>query len=100
MQEFSFSKVKQHDAEHETDFIEQMQKVCTAHAQAGLGVGVFCQLRTDWTTQGVVYALRQTLRYIGYGYNNDMIFYNLGKLVYNIFDSMSANQSIQALIRE
>lgn len=89
MREFSFSEVKQYDADHGTNFIEQIQEVCTAHAQEKHGIGVFCQLRTDWTLEGVVYALRQTLRYMGYGYNNDMIFYNLGKLVHNIFDSMS-----------
>lgn len=89
MSEFSFSQVKQHDAEHGTDFLGQMQEMCTKHAQAGRGLGVFCQLRTDWTNQGIVYALRQTLRYIGYGYDDDMIFYNLGKLVYTTFASMS-----------
>lgn len=89
MREFSFNDVKRHDVEHGTNFLEQIQEVCTKHAQARHGFGVFCQFRTDWTTQGVVYALRQTLRYIGYGYDNDMIFYNLGKLVHTIFASMS-----------
>jgi len=90
MREFSFSAIKQYDVEHGTNFIEQIQGVCTAHAQERHGIGVFCQLRTDWTLEGIEYALRQTLRYIGYGYNNDMIFYNLGKLVYKIFYVMSA----------
>jgi len=87
--EFSFAEVKQYDVDYGTNFIEQIRAMCDKHAQAGHGHGVFCQLRTDWTTQGVVYTLRQTLRYIGYGYDDDMIFYNLGKLVYTIFASMS-----------
>ena len=89
MREFSFAEIKQHDTEHGTNFIEQIRAMCYKHAQGGHGLGVFCQLRTDWTTQGVVYALRQTLRYIGYGYDDSMIFYNLGKLVHTIFASMS-----------
>lgn len=89
MREFSFAEVKQHDEGHGTNFLEQVQEVVSKHAQDGRGVGVFCQLRTDWTLEGIVYALRQTLRYMGYGYNDDMIFYNLGKLVYIIFDTMS-----------
>lgn len=89
MREFSFAEVRQYDTEHGTNFLEQVQEVVSKHAQDGRGVGVFCQLRTDWTLEGVVYALRQTLRYMGYGYSDDMIFYNLGKLVHTIFTSMS-----------
>ena len=89
MREFSYAEVIQYDADHGTNFIEQIHLVCDKHAQAGHGLGVFCQLRTDWITQGIVYTLRQTLRYMGYGYDDPMIFYNLGKLVYKIFDSMS-----------
>lgn len=89
MREFSFGEVKRYDIEHETNFIEQIQEVCAEHAQERHELGVFLQLRTDWTTQGIVYTLRQTLRYVGYGYSNDMIFYNLGKLIHNIFVAMS-----------
>lgn len=93
MREFSFAEVKRYDAEHGTNFLKQVQDVVSKHTQDGHGLGVFYQLRTDWTNEGVVYALRQTLRYIGYGYNDDMIFYNLGKLVYTIFAAMSAAQT-------
>ncbi len=89
MLEFSFADVKQYDVEYNTNFIEQIQEMVGAHAQDGHGRGVFGQLRSDWTLEGIVYALRQTLRYMGYGYKDDMIFYNLGKLVYTIFISMS-----------
>lgn len=90
MNEYKYTEIKQFDKEHGTDFIAQIELVCADHATAKLAHGVFCQLRTDWTLQGVTYALRQTLRYIGYGYDDPMIFKNLGAVVSRIFSEMDS----------
>ena len=51
MREFSFAEVKQYDIDHGTNFLEQIREVVDKQAQEGHGLGVFCQLRTDWTLE-------------------------------------------------
>ena len=86
MHEFSWAQV------HGTDFLGEMRKVVDSHALDNRGLGPFCQLRTDWTLQGVVFALTQTLRYVGYGYEDARIFRELGALVWTIFTVMLASE--------
>ena len=92
MHEFSWAQVKQYDLDHGTDFLGEMRKVVDGHAINNRGLGPFCQLRTDWTTQGVVFALTQTLRYVDFGYENALIFRDLGAVVWQIFTVMLASE--------
>ena len=39
------------------------------------------QFRTDWITEGLRYAVLQTLRYVGYGYETAWIFKDIGDVV-------------------
>lgn len=86
MIEHSFFEVARYDAHHGTDLLVQLRETCSAGARQGQALGVFSQLRTDWVSQGPAYALAQTLRYVGYGYVDESIFYNLGKVMGEIFE--------------
>jgi len=88
--EFSFVEIKQYDKDHGTIFIDRLKEVCGKYAKEGQAPGVFSQLGTDWTLHGAVYALRQTLRYVGFGYKSSMVFRDLGAVVSEIFAEMSS----------
>ena len=44
-------------------------------------LGPYLQFRTDWINEGLLYALQQTLRYVGFGYVDYMIFKDLGRVI-------------------
>jgi hypothetical protein len=62
--------------------MRDIENVCARHAERERRPsGVFLQFRTDWTVDGLVYALRQTLRYVGFGYRDKRVFYDLGAVI-------------------
>ena len=77
MDEFRYRDIVEFDKEHGTNFIEQLEDVCREYAIRKQGKGVFGQFKTDWI-RSLTYALRQTLRYVGFGYESQDIFYALG----------------------
>lgn len=88
-----YRDVKQYDEVHKTDWLGRIEQVCTQYAAPGHGIGVYCQFRTDWITQGLLYAVSQTLRYVGFGYRDAMIFKNIGLVVYAMLQEITGGKN-------
>jgi len=76
----SYYDIKGYDQSHETDWIGAIRRVCERHAQLAQSQ-VFIQFRTDWVSEGLRFAVLQTLRYAGYGYKDAMVFKDVGEVV-------------------
>lgn len=76
----SYHDIKGYDQVHGTDWIGSIRSACERHAQSGQSQ-VFMQFRTDWVSEGLRFAVLQTLRYVGYGYKDAMIFKDIGDVV-------------------
>jgi len=61
-------------------WLTKIEQVCRDHTSDNR-TGPYMQFRTDWINDGIMHALQQTLRYVGYGYEDAMIFKDLGKVI-------------------
>lgn len=77
----TFHDIKGYDESHGTNWLGIMQDTCKRHAAPNQALGVFLQFRTDWITGGLRYAVLQTLRYVGYGYETALVFKDIGNVV-------------------
>lgn len=77
----TYGDIKGYDQAHGTNWIGSIRSVCERNAVSGQSVGVFNQFRTDWISHGLRFAVLQTLRYVGYGYKDAMIFKDVGGVV-------------------
>lgn len=93
MTELRFMEVKQYDEDHGTNFLSELEAVCRKYAIQGQAPGVWAQLKTDWVNGGVTYALKQTLRYEGYGYSSARVFKELGIVIWKILVAMGLETS-------
>ena len=69
------------------NWLTRIEKVCRDHT-ADNRAGPYMQFRTDWINEGLTYALRQTLRYVGYGYEDEMVFKDLGQVIGEMIRSL------------
>ena len=76
----TFHDIQRYDQAHETDWLGAIRATCKNHS-TGQTLGGFFQFRTDWITEGLRYAVLQTLRYVGYGYETAWIFKDIGDVV-------------------
>jgi hypothetical protein len=88
----SFMEMRQYDEDHGTSFLDELRAVCDKYAIPGRGPGVWAQLGTD-LLRGVDYALRQTLRYVDYGYSDARVFRDLGVVILKILVAMGIEKS-------
>jgi hypothetical protein len=88
MNEPKFRDVVAFDEEHGTSFVADLSRICGYHARGGYGVGVSSQFRTDWAVGSLKYALQQTLRYVGFGYESALVFKELGAKVAEMLEFM------------
>ena len=42
----------------------------------------------DWISGGLRYAVIQTLKYVGFGYTNAMVFRDIGEVIGRLFESL------------
>jgi len=76
----TFNDIKDFDIKYNTTYIKDIEYMLRLHTKSG-EVGPYMQFRTDWVTQGLSFAVSQTLRYVGYGYVDAMVFKNVGSVV-------------------
>lgn len=69
----------------------RIEEVCREHTRDG-GPGPFLQFRVDWINGGLLYALTQTIQYVGFGYNNAMIFKELGRVLGEIIEAFNKRE--------
>lgn len=93
MIKLSFMEVMRYDKDHGTEFLSELEAVCREYAITGQGTGVWSQLKTDWVRSGIDYALKQTLRYEGYGYSSARVFRDLGVVIWKILVAMGLETS-------
>ncbi len=93
MKKFSLQEVQAFDTEHGTNFIERIHEACDENGIGGRGLGGFLQFRTDWTTSGPRYALRQTIRYITFSYESAAIFKAIGDILGEAFLTMQESMA-------
>jgi len=84
---FSYHDVKQYVATSKINWLERISEECKLHTSDNRE-GPYLQFRTDWISQDITYALRQTLRYVGFGYVDHTIFKDLGKVIQFMLDDM------------
>ena len=94
LSEPSYREVQLHDGLYKTSFIKEIETTCAMHAEDGRAPGVFAQFKTDWTVDGLDYALRQTLtKYQGFGYKDRNVFYELGAVIGNMLRVISESKN-------
>lgn len=85
MPELNYNTVKQHETG--AYWLSRIESVCRSHTPDGR-IGPYLQFRTDWINEGIQHALQQTLRYVGYGYKDFMIFKDLGRVIGEMLSSI------------
>lgn len=88
----TFHDIQGYDQAHGTAWIGAIRSVCTRHAAPGQALGVFLQFRTDWVSGGLRYALLQTLRYVGYGYETAFIFKDIGDVIGRLLEAIESER--------
>jgi len=91
----SLTEVKQHDEDYGASFLSELEAMCHSHAIPGQERGVWLQFKTDWVHSGIKYALQQTLRYVGYGYSDAMVFKELGVVIWKMLVAMGLETNIK-----
>ena len=95
MDKLKLTEVKQYDKDHGTGYLSELEVMCHKYAIPGQGQGVWLQFKTDWVQGGIKYALRQTLRYVDYGYADAMVFKELGVVIWKILVAMGLETNIK-----
>lgn len=88
----TYSDIKGYDQAHGTDWIGSVRSVCERHSVSGQDVGAFSQFRTDWISGGLRHAVLQTLRYVGFGYEDAMVFKDVGDVVGRMFEAIESGR--------
>lgn len=88
----SYHDIQGYDQAHGTNWIRAIRSVCEECATPGRSQGVFLQFRTDWISEGLRFAVLQTLRYVGYGYKDAMIFKNIGDIVGRMYRDIESGR--------
>lgn len=88
----TFHDIQGYDQVHGTNWIGTIRSVCEQHATPGQSPGVFLQFRTDWVSEGLRYAVLQTLRYVGYGYETALIFKDIGNVVGRLLEAVDSER--------
>lgn len=86
----TYHDIKGYDQVHGTNWIGAIREVCEKHAIVGQNAGVFAQFKTDWISGGIGHAVVQTLQYVGFGYEDFMIFKDVGAVVGRMFEAIES----------
>ncbi len=89
----SFMEVMRYDKDYGTSFLDELEAVSRKYAISGQEIGVWTQFKTDWIRSGIDYALKQTLRYEGFGYSSARVFRDLGIPIWKILVAMGLETS-------
>jgi hypothetical protein len=84
-----YRDVKKYDEENQATWLKKIETVCREHAIRG-DVGPYLQFRTDWINNDLRFAMRQTLRYVGFGYKNDLIFKAVGVVISDMLTELES----------
>jgi hypothetical protein len=76
----TYSEVKKFDETYGTKWLASIEEMCRLHTRKG-EPGPYYQFRTDWINKGLLFALAQTLEYVGYGYADAMVFKDVGSVL-------------------
>jgi len=88
----TYYDVKKLDDTTGSKWLVELGRVCKGNAIPGRFPGVFYQFRTDWINGGLKYAVSQTLRYVGFGYKNGMVFREVGEVIGEMLSALEPEE--------